>query len=118
MIANADSDEVNIFEADEPRYKKLEYAVFFSSRLQVTQVAKLYAEVFEQLVALQPEAFHETRLGERVQLTSDPESLRQAVQIADGYFIEGNIDSKSKFERIKLALSELNLEDELFVKYA
>src|SRR5690606_3780361 len=97
VLADADSEEVNIFDAEEPRYKRLEYALFFGSRLQVTQVAKLYAEVFEQLLALQPEAFHDTRLGERVQLSSDPDSLRQAVQVADGYFIEGNIDSKSKF---------------------
>ncbi|CUH35632.1 hypothetical protein JSE7799_01136 [Jannaschia seosinensis] len=51
-------------------------------------------------------------------MSSDPDSLRQAVQVADGYFIEGNIDSKNKFERLKLALSELGLEDELFVKFA
>ena len=118
VATDADSDEVNIFDAEEPRHKRLEFAVFFGSRLQVTQVAKLYAEVFEQLLVLQPEAFHGTRLGERVQLTSEPDILRQAVQIADGYFIEGNIDSKGKFERLKLALSELGLEDELFVKFA
>lgn len=118
VLADSDGDEANIFDAEEPRHKRLEYAVFFGSRLQVTQVAKLYAEVFEQLLVLQPEAFHGTRLGERVQLTSEPDTLRQAVQIADGYFIEGNIDSKGKFDRLKLALSELGLEEELFVKFA
>ncbi|MCB1470549.1 MAG: hypothetical protein KDK08_26135 [Rhizobiaceae bacterium] len=50
--------------------------------------------------------------------TPDPGALRQAVQIAEGYFIEGNIDSKAKFDRLKLALSELGLEEELFVKFA
>jgi len=118
VAAGADSDEVNIFDAEEPRHKRLEYAVFFGSRLEVTQVAKLYAEVFEQLLVLQPEAFQGTKLGERVQLTPDPGALRQAVQIADCYFIEGNIDSKSKFDRLKLALSELGLDEELFVKFA
>lgn len=48
VLADADSEEVNIFDAEEPRYKRLEYALFFGSRLQVTQVAKLYAEVFER----------------------------------------------------------------------
>ncbi|NEX48697.1 DUF262 domain-containing protein [Pseudotabrizicola algicola] len=118
VAADADTDEVNIFDAEEPRHKRLEYAVFFGSRLEVTQVARLYAEVFEQLLVLQPEAFHGTRLGERVQLSSDPGFLRQAIQVADGYFIEGNIDNKGKFDRLKLALSELGLEEELFVKYA
>lgn len=116
--ADADTDEVNIFDAEEPRHKRLEYAVFFGSRLDVTQVAKLYAEVFAQLLVLQPEAFQGTKLGERVQMSSDPGALRQAVQISDGYFIEGNIDSKGKFDRLKLALSELGMEEELFVKFA
>jgi len=118
VVADVDSDEVNIFDAEEPRHKRLEHAVFFGTRLQVTQVAKLYAEVLEQLLMLQPEAFHGTKLGERIQLTSAPGTLRQAVQVADGYFIEGNIDSTSKFERLKVALSELNLEEELLVKFA
>lgn len=116
--ADAEGDEVNIFDAEEPRHKRLEYAVFFGSRLEVTQVAKLYAEVFGQLLVLQPEAFQGTKLGERVQLSSEPGALRQAVQISDGYFIEGNIDSKGKFDRLKLALSELGMEEELFVKFA
>lgn len=118
VAADADSDEVNIFDAEEPRHKRLEYALFFGSRLEVTQVARLYAEVFEQLLVLQPEAFHGTRLGERVQLSSDPGLLRQAIQVADGYFIEGNIDNKGKFDRLKLALSELGLEEDLFIKFA
>lgn len=118
MPAQTDSEEVNIFEAEEPRFKRLEYAVFLGSRLHVTQVARLYAEVFEQLLVLQPEAFHDTRLGERLQLTSEADSLRQAITIADGYFIEGNIDSKGKFDRLKLTLSELELEEELFIKFA
>lgn len=118
VATDADSDEVNIFDAEEPRYKRLEYAVFLGSRMQVTQVAKLYSEVFEQLLLLQPEAFHGTRLGERIQLTSAPGALRQAVQISDRNFIEGNIDSRTKFDRLKVALSELGMEEELFIKFA
>jgi hypothetical protein len=115
---DVEGDEVSIFDAEEPRHKRLDYAVFLGSRLEVTQVAKLYAQVFEQLLLLQPEAFHGTRLGERVQLTSNPSELRQAVPVADGYFIEGNIDSKNKFERMKAALTELGLEEELSVRFA
>jgi len=66
---------------------------------------------------LQPEAFQGTKLGERIQLTSKTDTLRQAVRIAESYFIEGNLDSISKFERLKAALSELGMEEELFVKF-
>lgn len=111
-------DEVNIFDADEPTFRKLEYAVFFGSKLILSQVAKLYAEVFRQLIDLQPEAFHGTDLGDRIQLTDEKTSLRQALQVSDRYFIEGNIDSRNKFERIKVALTELGIEDELSIKYS
>ena len=56
VLADSTGDEVNIFDAEEPRFKRLDYAVFLGSRLQVTQVAKLYVEVFEQLLVLQPES--------------------------------------------------------------
>ena len=120
-VVNMPSDdiegEVNIFDAEEPKFKKLEYAVFFGSKLVLSQVAKLYVEVFRQLIDLQPDAFYGTKLGERIQLTDDKTVLRQALQISDRYFVEGNIDSTNKFDRIKLALSELGIEDELLIKY-
>jgi len=118
VLADAEGDEVNIFDAEEPRFKKLEYAVFLGNRLWVTQVSRLYVEVVQHLLAQHTEAFHGTKLGERVQLTADPATLRQAVQVAEGYFVEGNVDSTTKFERMKFALTELGLEEELFVKFA
>lgn len=118
IMATTDSEEVNIFDADEPRHKRLDHAVFLGTRLQVTQVTRLYTEVFKQLIELQPEAFHETKLGERIQLSIDPNTLRQALQISDSYYIEGNIDSTLKFDRLKAALTDLGLEDDLLIKYA
>ena len=118
FLAESNGDEVNIFDAEEPRHKRLAYAIFLGTRLNVTQVARLYVEVFEQLLVLQPEAFQGTKLGEKIQLTSEPDTLRQAVRVAEGYFVEGNIDSTNKFERLKLALSELGMEEELFIKFA
>ena len=84
----------------------------------LTQVSRLYVEVIQHLLAEHPDAFHGTKLGDRVQLTSDPATLRQSTQVAESYFVEGNIDSKTKFERMKIVLTELGLEDDLFVKFA
>jgi uncharacterized protein with ParB-like and HNH nuclease domain len=115
-----DGDEVSIFDAEDPKFRKLEYAVFFDQKLVVTQVAKLYLEVFRQLFELQPETFFTTELGAKIGLTKNPTegNPRQAVPINDTYFIEGNIDNISKFEKIKLALSIFDFEDELTIKYA
>ena len=112
--------ELNIFEAEDPKFKKLEYAIFFDQKIEVSQVAKLYVEIFKQLFELQPETFFTTDLGPRISLTKKPEEsgLRQAVPINDTYFIEANIDNMGKFDRIKHALTIFDLEDELTIKYA
>ncbi|MDO9578667.1 MAG: DUF262 domain-containing protein [Candidatus Cloacimonadales bacterium] len=115
-----ENNEVNIFEADDPKFKKLEYAIFFDQKLEITKVAKLYVEVFKQLFDLQPETFFTTDLAEKITLTKNPKegNPRQAIQINDTYFIEGNIDNIGKFERIKHALTIFDSEDELIIKYA
>ena len=115
-----DSSVINIFEAEDPKFKKLEYAIFFDQKLEVNQVAKLYLEVFKQLFDLQPEIFFTTELGAKIGLTKNPTegNPRQPVAINDTYFIEGNVDNISKFDRLKQALKIFNFEDELMIKYA
>lgn len=116
----SDNDEVNIFDAEDPKYKKLEYAIFFDQRLEVNQVAKLYIEVFKQLFDLQPETFFTSDIGHKISLSKNPteDCLRQALPLNDTYFIEGNIDNIGKFDRIKQALTVFGFEDELIIKYA
>jgi len=114
------SDEVNIFDAEDPKFKKLEYAIFFNQKLEVTQVAKLYVEVFKQLFDLDPETFFTSDIGAKINLSKNPteDGMRQAAPLNDTYFIETNIDSVGKFDRIKLALTIFGFEDELSIKYA
>jgi uncharacterized protein with ParB-like and HNH nuclease domain len=113
-----ENGELNIFDAGEPRFKKLEYAIFLGRKIYMTHVAKLYSEVLSQLVDLQPEAFQDTRLADRLQITNNASSLREPFQLAANLFIEGNIDSTTKFERLKIVLSDLDIEDELLIKFA
>ncbi len=115
-----ENNEVNIFDAEDPKFKKLEYAIFFDQKLEITEVAKLYLEVFKQLFDIQPETFFTTNLAEKITLTKKPKegNPRQALPINDTYFIEGNIDNIGKFERIKHALTIFDSEDELLIKYA
>lgn len=115
-----ENNEVNIFEAEDPKYKKLEYAIFFDQKIEVNQVAKLYVEVFKQLFDLQPETFFTTDLAEKISLTKNPKegNPRQPIPINDTYSIEGNIDNVGKFEKIKYALTVFDSEDELTIKYA
>lgn len=115
-----ENNEVNIFEAEDPKFKKLQYAIFYDQKLEINQVSKLYVEVFKQLFDLQPETFFTTDLAERINLTKNPKegNPRQPIAINDTYFIEGNIDNVGKFDRMKHALTIFDSEDELMIKYA
>lgn len=119
-ITDSETSEVSIFEAEPPRYKKLDYAIFFDQKIEVREVAKLYTEVFKQLFELQPSTFFNTDLGQKIGLTKSPVdgNPRQPIAINDTYFIEGHIDNNGKFDRMKHALTLFDFEDELSIKYA
>jgi hypothetical protein len=113
------SGEINIFDAEDPTHRKLDYAIFLDRKLEVTQISKLYVEVLKKVFEISPTTFFSTDLGERTGLvkSSNKNSLRQATSINDTYFIETNFDNSSKFEKLKYALTIFNLEEELFIKY-
>ncbi len=50
-------------------------------------------------------------------LRSLEKGIRQAIQLNENYYIEGNIDNIGKFEKIKHALTLYGFEDELIIKY-
>lgn len=112
-----DFSEVNIFDADEPTHKKLEYAIFFDQKLDIYTVSKLYKEVIITLFDLQPQTFFTSDLAELLVLTKDPEKCRKATPINETYYIESNLDGASKFSRIKRVLTVFDFEDELTIKY-
>jgi uncharacterized protein with ParB-like and HNH nuclease domain len=99
-----DNGELNIFEAEDPRGKRLEYAIFFDCKIETNQITTLYVEIFKQLFELQPETFFTTDLGQRIGLSKNMEenSLRKPSAINDTYFIETNIDSTSLMFRTSL----------------
>jgi uncharacterized protein with ParB-like and HNH nuclease domain len=116
-----DNGEVNIFEADEPKYKTLEYAIFLDQKLNITQVSQLYTTVLSTLFELQPETFYSSNLADRLGLVKGEDAaskLRTANAIGPDYFVEGNLNSNDKFNRLKQALEVFELEEELIIKYA
>lgn len=119
ITEDIEKTEINIFEADDPTYKKLEYAIFFEQKVEVREVAKLYVLVFKQLFELQPETFFTTDISSRIGLTTNPieSSLRAPSKINDSYFIETSYSNREKFDRIKYALEIFGFEDELTIKY-
>ncbi len=111
-------EEVNIFDAEDPTNKKLEYSIFLDEKLRSKRVSDLFVHVFSELFELDPERFFTTDLAERIEITKDPESLRSPKQVSDTYYIEAHLSNKDKFERLKYALAIFEFTDDLFIKYA
>ena len=115
-----ENDEVNIFEAEDPNGRKIEYYVLLDQRTSVSSAKDFYVSVFKQLFELSSELFFTTGLRERIMLVSDIniERLeRDYEKLNDTYYLYTNIVNSTKFERIKEALTILGLEDELSIKY-
>ena len=119
-IPDERNDEVNIFDADDPTGKKLEYYIFFDQRFFVPTVTHLYVYLFRQLFDLQPELFFNSNIKARIILTTNPDEYgnRQYDKLNDTYFLCVNFSSQEKFERMKEALLIFGFEDELIIKYA
>jgi uncharacterized protein with ParB-like and HNH nuclease domain len=123
-IAN-EQELIDIFLADDPTKKKLEYARFFDEDYSYKEVRfcirALYGTVFKKLFDLHPEAFFSSNLHKKLKVTKMPEEIikiKSAIPINEFYFIESNMPSTKKFELIKDALTLLDYTDELFIKYA
>ena len=115
-----ENDEVNIFEAEDPNGKKIEYYVLLDQITNVSSAKDFYVSVFKQLFELSSELFFTTGLRERIMLVSDIniERLeRDYEKLNDTYYLYTNIVNSTKFDRIKEALTILGLEDELTIKY-
>jgi uncharacterized protein with ParB-like and HNH nuclease domain len=110
-----DSDDQNIFDAESPRNKKLEYYIFENNKIEEDTVAQMYFNVvralFEknsQLLVSSPDIF---------KITRNTVDFRVPQEVLNGWYIESNIDSNTKFTCLKRLLTLFELEDDLIVKY-
>lgn len=117
----SDNEEVNIFEADDPAGKTLEYARFFNTPVKgvndsYISYAALYLYVAKKVFEVTPEDFIKN-LGTALSISTSKSELRRPKPLNDTYFIDVNLSSSEIFRRIKLILTTFNLEDELLIKY-
>lgn len=113
---NEDSTEENIFDAEAPTHKRLDYFVFENNRIEEDTVAQMYFYVLRQLLAKNSRLILE---GQTVlKITKNEADFRAPQELANGWYIESNIDSNSKFTILKKILVLFELENELFIKYS
>lgn len=110
-----DAEEQNIFDAESPTHKKLEFFIFQNTRVEMDSVAQMYFYVVRNLY----EKNSQLLLGnqELLKITRNAYDFRAPQEVINGWFLESNIDSNSKFSVLKRLLSLFEMEDELYVKY-
>ena len=120
-----ENEEINIFDADDPNGKKIDYYVLFGQRTDVSSAKDFYLSVFKQLFELSPELFFTTNLRDRIIMADNINTnsinnerfAKDYGELNDNYYLYVNIVNSMKFDRIKEALTILNCEDELTIKY-
>jgi uncharacterized protein with ParB-like and HNH nuclease domain len=108
--------EVNFFDAEKPTHKKLEYFIFENTKVEENAISQMYFYVIRKLYLRNTELLLVQK--EVLKLTRNKNDFRAPKELINGYFIESNIDSNTKFKTLKKLLVSFELEDELVIKYS
>jgi hypothetical protein len=116
-ITDADeTEEQNIFDAESPTSKKLDYFIFENTKVEEDTIAQMYFYVIRNLYEKNSQLLVSNQ--EVLKITRNAEDFRAAKEVVNGWFIESNIDSNSKFIVLKRLLALFEMEDELLIKYS
>ncbi|MBC7391403.1 MAG: DUF4268 domain-containing protein, partial [Opitutaceae bacterium] len=115
IIESDESEEQNIFDIESPTHKKLEYFIFENTKVEEDTVAQMYFYVIRNLYEKNSQLLLSNQ--EFFKITRNASDFRASQEVVNGWYIESNIDSNSKFSILKKLLSLFELEDELSIKY-
>ncbi len=116
IIENDESDEQNIFDAESPRNKKLEYYIFENTRIDEDTIARMYIKIIQSLYEKNSQLLVSNQ--EVFKMTRNSSDFRTPEEVVNGWYVETNMDSNNKFINLKKLLTLFEMEDELFVKYS
>ena len=116
IIENDESDEQNIFDAESPRNKKLEYYIFENTRIDEDTISRMYIYIIQSLYEKNSQLLVSNQ--EVFKMTRNSSDFRTPEEVINGWYVETNMDSNNKFINLKKLLTLFEMEDELFVKYS
>jgi uncharacterized protein with ParB-like and HNH nuclease domain len=116
IIENDESDEQNIFDAESPRNKKLEYFIFENTRIDEDTISRMYINIIQSLYEKNSQLLVSNQ--EVFKMTRNSSDFRTPEEVVNGWYVETNMDSNNKFINLKKLLTLFEMEDELFVKYS
>ncbi|MBK8483499.1 MAG: DUF262 domain-containing protein [Saprospiraceae bacterium] len=111
-------EDYNIYNAPDPKNKKLDYFIFKDEKIITDEVAKMYYHVVKAVFEENPSAFNHPDLKILLGLSTNPNDLRSPYKINSSYYIEANIDNNSKFKKLRTLLTKFDYEDELLINFS
>lgn len=121
VVIKKDNKEVNIFDADDPTGKKLEYIKFNGEKnYDITDISKLYAFILKYYYDENTELFStDDKIQSLFKITKNKEELASEypIELSDIYYAETTYNSNKKIDLIKKLMDIFDREDELIIKY-
>ena len=116
MDSDDASDEQNIFDAESPKNKKLEYYILENNKVLENTVSQMYVDVIRNLYEKNSQFLVNNQ--DIFKITKNASDFRSPQEIINGWFVEANMDSNNKFNYLKRLLTLFEMEEELYIKYA
>jgi len=118
-LSTSEQQKQNIFHAAPPTNKKLAYAVFREEQWYVRNYTDLFHKFFQEVFQEFKEQLLVLVVSQKMlKISDDRKGMGRPKELTNGYYIDTEMDSKNKARLIKQTLTYLDLEDELFIKYA
>lgn len=111
-------EDYTIYNAPDPKYKKLDYFIFRDEKIETGDMSKMYCHVIKKLYEENQAAFSHPEIKEIIALTTDPSEFRFPFQLNSSYYVETNIDNNSKFRKLKSLLTIFKLEEDLLINFS
>jgi len=108
-------EETNIFDAEDPTNKTLEYGLLMGEKIEETDILTFYQTVMTKLFALYPEIFYSQDCPKRLHLTT--KNTKENCDIGNGHYIKKAFSHHEKFNLLRKMLQLANLEEECYIKY-
>ena len=110
-----ETEEQNIFDADSPTNKKLEYFIFDNSKIEERHIGGMYVYVISELYKRNTQLLLDN--NEILKVSRNVDEFRSPQELINGYFLEMNVDSNTKFNILKKILTLFEMEDELIIRF-
>jgi uncharacterized protein with ParB-like and HNH nuclease domain len=108
-------EEQNIFDAESPTHKKLEYFIFDNTKVEEGTVAQMYFYVVRNLFEKNTQLLLSKK--DTLKITRNANDFRTPQEIINGWYLEASISNISKFFILKKLLTLYEMEDDLIIKY-